>query len=674
MSKLYNDNTSGLYSGDGGVSFAEEKFAFARDRRDREARKAEKFSKNLQKLNFAVAGANMMLNNKADKLETDGLLERAHYLDANDSAKNWTTMYKEYEKEGLTKEQMLFEETRKNLNGYLQRQFGEEYDISGFSDTVNNLSREWSSNKDNLASWNKALDAQLAIPGLSNEELIPLLQAEVKAPRSVGAFFGNSLLKIAKSHDEDTLKEEDSIAKQKVLGGLLGEKFSTSKAALEEYAALGNPIEELAEFIKSEAGKEIPVFKNAQQVIVPDTKTDRFGNVVDVKYMITTAVGQGGQPIQIGNPIIVGKNTVESRIKEFKEADYKVADSQIKDIVASSTDAELEEAYEIYKKNPLGLAANVLKTKQNLMRSMPDIGESQAMGAATKFILSQNPDDIIDDTMSLYDFEKIITGGQIDTERLPLYIESINKTSSNVSKTRELTSMRDEILGSIKLSKLKDNEKEAEINSLNSLFQEYIPPAKEYNEEILNELPNGETKSFLQVINEVPYVGAISKGMFDDELDFYDASWLIPGGFLLKFAGRTKTAKSLIPKVAQTVLQNKGTQASIAKISARVQKGFKSPAMQERYLKTLGPIEKVIFQTFRRKGNMNKFNRKFNEELFMDNLIKMPGVYFKAYKPSLKQIIQYGLGGTIFGFMQYSRPKGDFTKAPETPPVVEPSE
>ena len=83
---------------------------------------------------------------------------------------------------------------------------------------------------------------------------------------------------------------------------------------------------------------------------------------------------------------------------------------------------------------------------------MPDIGESQAMGAATKFILSQNPDNIIDDTMSLYDFEKIITGGQIDTERLPLYIESINKTSSNVSKTRELTSMRDEILGSIKLS------------------------------------------------------------------------------------------------------------------------------------------------------------------------------------------------------------------------------
>ena len=195
MSKLYNDNTSGLYSGDGGVSFAEEKFAFARDRRDREARKAEKFSKNLQKLNFAVAGANMLLNNKADKLETDGLLERAHYLDANESAKNWTTMYKEYDKEGLTKEQMLFEETRKNLNGYLQRQFGEEYDISGFSDTVNNLSREWSSDANNLALWNKALDAQLAIPGLSNEELIPLLQAEVKAPRSVGAFFGNSLLK-----------------------------------------------------------------------------------------------------------------------------------------------------------------------------------------------------------------------------------------------------------------------------------------------------------------------------------------------------------------------------------------------------------------------------------------------------------------------------------------------
>lgn len=673
MSKLYNDNTGGLYSGDGGVGFAEEKFAASTARRDKEAKRAEKFSKNLQRLNFAVAGGDLLLNDTADKLETDGLLERAHYLDANESAKNWTTMYKEYDKEGLTKKQMLFEETRKNLNGYLQRQFGEDYDISGFSDTVNNLSREWSGDENNLASWNKALDAQLAIPGLSNEELIPLLQAEVKAPRSVGAFFGNSLLKIAKSHDEDTIKEEDSIAKQKVLGGLLGEKFTTSKAALEEYAALGNPIEELAEFIKSEAGKEIPVFKNAEQVIVPDTKTDRFGNVVDVKYMVTIGSGQGGQPIQIGNPIIVGKNTVESRIKEFTVADYEVAASQIKDIVTSSTDVELEEAYEIYKKNPLGLSANILKTKENLMRSMPDIGESQAMGAATKFILSQNPDDIIDDTMNLYDFEKIITGGQIDTARLPLYIESINKTSSNVGKTRELTSMRDQILGSIKLSNLSDNEKEGEINSLNSFFQEYIPSAKEYNKTITDGLPDGETKSILQEINEVPYLGAISKGMFGDELDFYDAAWLLPGGIALRIGGKI-AAKTLIPKAAQAVLKSKGTQASIAKIAKRVQNGFKSPAMQERYLNTLNPIERIIFQTFRRKGNMNKFNRKFNEELFMDELIKMPGVYFKAYKPSLGKIIQYGLGGTIFGFMQYARPKGDFTKAPEIPPVVEPSE
>jgi len=55
-------------------------------------------------------------------------------------------------------------------------------------------------------------------------------------------------------------------------------------------------------------------------------------------------------------------------------------------------------------------------------------------------------------------------------------------------------------------------------------------------------------------------------------------------------------------------------------------------------------------------------------------LQKDTGVTLTAYKPSLGKIIQYGLGGTIFGFMQYSRPKGDFTKAPETPPVVEPSE
>ena len=71
---------------DGGVQFAQQQLDEARKRRAKEAKKQEKFAKNLQALNFLISGADKLINAKADKLETEGAINRVSYLTTNENA------------------------------------------------------------------------------------------------------------------------------------------------------------------------------------------------------------------------------------------------------------------------------------------------------------------------------------------------------------------------------------------------------------------------------------------------------------------------------------------------------------------------------------------------------------------------------------------------------------
>ena len=235
---------------DGGVSYAEEQLKKARERRDVEAKKQEKFSKRLQLLNLGITGANFFLNQKADKLETEGILARSNYLTANENSKTFNAEMQEYINDGYNNQQILQFRTKDKLNGYLSETYGEDYDLSQFSDAVNKISRDFSQDPKNLEAFNKVVEAQSKIPGLSQEEMIELIKREDMPPRDIASFLGNKVLKVFKSHDEETLSAEDKLEKQKSLGGLIGKRFEDSRVALQEYAALGNPIDELVEFLK----------------------------------------------------------------------------------------------------------------------------------------------------------------------------------------------------------------------------------------------------------------------------------------------------------------------------------------------------------------------------------------------------------------------------------------
>jgi len=554
---------------DDGIEFAQQQFAKARDYREEQAKKQEKFAKRLQMANLAVSGVNFALNQKADALETSRATQRAHYLTQLENAKGWQTMVQDYEKEGLTREQMLYREKQKQLTSYVQNEFGADFDISGYSDAINRIAKEYSDDKVNLSSFNKAVDAQLAIPNLGQDDMIKLIQQEGAAPRSIGAFLGNSMMKLAKSHDKETMTAADKAAKDRLIGGLVGEQFAASKTALQEYAAKGNPIEKLVDFMKSDEGKAIKVFKGAEQIIDKQGEVNRFGDKVEVKYLVTTGMDRKGNSVVIGDRVIIGKDTTAAKEKTYTEPEIATATSQIASYVRRSGNVGLQNSLEEYvdEAEIRGLSHNVITASEKL-RKQYDISQSKAIGLATKHILQQDGE-LIETDINLYEYEKL--EGTADTENVMSYIKSIQETSPKKSQ-EVIGKMYEEMVTGIQRNpNLTDEEKIGELNILNDLVSPYTaivgPEARrktpedmdrEAQGEVIEPLSSAEASQKYKINEELvarliemkPTRGAVTQQspLRDDPIDLitdemlYEAGYISPGkdAPFFKIRGRRK--------------------------------------------------------------------------------------------------------------------------------------
>jgi|TARA_Y100000015_G_scaffold6463_1_gene5941 hypothetical protein len=628
---------------DGGVQFAQKQFDEARKRRDKEAKKQEKFAKNLQALNFLISGADKLINAKADKLETEGAINRVSYLTTNENALQWQNMYDDYEDLGLNKTQMLERETQKQLRTYLQEKFGADYDISQYNDGINNISRDWANDPENLAAWSKALDDQLAVPSMSQEDLIKYIQQDVRAPRSVAEFFGNKIVKLAKSHDEQTLSEEDKIAKQKQLGGMLGAKLDAARESLDAYGKRGNPIEELVAWMKGPEGQNLMAIKDAQIQTDKVLTQNKDGSASEVTVYKRIGVDSKGNLVQIGNSIEGNRNIIEAKPRDLTTNEIAITGIQVRNEVSKLTDPLLKETYkELYKDNLDGLATNVALTKRNLMTRY-DINDAEAASLATKYILGKGTD-AIDINMSQYDID--VLRGSVDTENLSKYIENI-KEVKDWQTADALRTMRDQVYQGIKSSeRLSEDEKISELNTLNMLFKdEGLMSVEEENKFITdNSDVDEETKSFLQEVNDLPVVGKVSEFMFGEELDLTDATWLIPGLGLLGIGGKV-AGKAIGNQLVKHVMSKNS--AFVTKALERVKKGFKSQNNKDNFIKNLSPTERAIFNSISSRGN------SINNATLLKELSKLPGLYLKGITGG--RPLLWGAGGLAFFYGQSQR-------------------
>jgi len=461
---------------DGGVSFAQQQLDEARERREKTAKSQDKFNRNLIALNGLLGLGENFINKKADKLETENVLARSHYVSQLEQSNAFNKEYNDYVAQGYTTKDILEFETRELLEGYLRGEKGAEYDISQFSDAINNISREWASDPVKLEAYQKQVDAHAQIPNMSPQELIEISRQQDAPPRNVAEFFGNSVLKLFKSHDDNTLTEEDRLAKQRKLGGLLGTQFDNVKTAVEEYGNLGNPIDELVTYIQDNPEKI--VFKNANIQISPEEDTVG-GRTVVRNYLVTTAMDSNGNGITLGEPVLTSQSTRELGAKPLTAQQLSIGAAKISEYVSGSEDSLLMENYRLQAKEMPTILTESILTVEDFLINQYGIERNRALGIATKYVLNQDSN-APDTKPSLYDIDFSL--GQIDSTKIEAYADSIIKTKPTVFINSELRKLRDGMINVIATS---GNERAGEdIAAINTIMeQKYkVTNVEEYND------------------------------------------------------------------------------------------------------------------------------------------------------------------------------------------------
>ena len=221
---------SGFYD-DGGVAFAQEQFDNARKRRDKEAKKQDKFSQRLLLADLAGKGFNIFLNNKAEALEQEELFKNSNLFSEVEASTNFLNFYnREKDVEGKTDRQ-IFRDYVNNDFARLIDPNDEGYVVDARDELVNN----YVSDETNFNNFMGMVNHHKKIGSLDPEQLTEFIKSGVKAPRNIGELIGNKIKKITMSHTDETLQAKDAQVKNEVIDRLakLGFNFGDSAPTFE---------------------------------------------------------------------------------------------------------------------------------------------------------------------------------------------------------------------------------------------------------------------------------------------------------------------------------------------------------------------------------------------------------------------------------------------------------
>ena len=458
-----------MYDIEGDVAYVEGKMSEARDYREKQAKKQEKFSKRLQLADWGITGANFILNKKADALEADRITERAWYNTALENSKGWKARYELYQADNLTPQQMFERDVEENLRAALQRDKGAEVNIEGFNNAIRAKAKEWSKGEGRFEAWNKAMQAQLAIPDLTSAQLAERIKNDGAPPRNIASFFGNKLLKVAKSHDSDTLNAAEQKEVDNRLNGILGERFSAVKTAMSEHKAKGNNIDEFLDWVKGPEGQKIKTYKNTEAKFEPGTSVVN-GKLVTTSTLVNIGQRADGVWETIGReaPVVISSEKVPAKV--YQPAQLQTAITTIDDFVTSSGDDTMVEKWDEVsdEKNRAGIADSVLRTSDNLQTKY-DMDPAKAMQVATEYVLGST-EKYADTNPNAWSIAQIT--GEVDDDAFGMYLEDIIGTRKGLKRQVETSQLATSLILTIKSNDSYDEDTKAEkIAGINKLLE-----------------------------------------------------------------------------------------------------------------------------------------------------------------------------------------------------------
>ncbi len=314
----------GLYD-DGGIGFAEEKFAESRKRNEETAKEQEKFSKKLLGFDALVSGANVLVNQRANELESSFGPAKAKYKSYIQNAEATTTYWNEVQKNGgvdYLQEQIY--------NSYLTsakevKPFDEVKNISGwiYNEATTKANELYS------ALEQKAIQAK-DVPTM--EDFINDYEnfTEIQAPRTLFGAATKGIKRILGRENAETLEYKKQIAKDKLFNTDVIKEIDEFAGFADTYDKLGYDTpglikkmnEQFVEGKQGEIGKKtknstIEKFDLGNTIKVISFVEYEDGTTAKPKVLLEEKKNDMSSTIQSTNLISMARNIKDDKVDEF---------------------------------------------------------------------------------------------------------------------------------------------------------------------------------------------------------------------------------------------------------------------------------------------------------------------------------------------------------------------
>ena len=350
------------YDYQGRLDFAQQKIDEARDYREKQIKKQDKFAKRLLMFDTAVRGANALINKKAEELDAKQLPQKAAYQNLLNRSQNFRTAEAERIKSGVSVEDYLENKYFTQLETEAQK------DFSYLSPAqYNKALREEASRlaKANLTSYNNLIETTKNIPTF--EDFTEYYEQQADIPRNLASWIGSKAKGFVRKETEETLKLKNERADDALYGTAMFDKFGELSTALRAYDTVTNQGIDAAKIINRlnlTTGRLVPNMEQKETV----TEVDKIKGVTTEKVIVSLAT-------------MTPDGNVEYR-KENKHVIAEVTSRTGEDRVKLS---EIENLYKLVKPEEQKNIMAILQTKGDGLPTYKQFEE------ARKY-LTENPD------------------------------------------------------------------------------------------------------------------------------------------------------------------------------------------------------------------------------------------------------------------------------------------
>lgn len=293
------------YDYQGTLDFAQQKIDEARDYREEQIKKQEKFAKRLFMFDTAVKGANALINQRAEELDAKQLPQKAAYQNLLTRSQNFRTAEAERIKSGLSVEDYLENKYFTQLETEAEKDFGYLSPMQYSTALREEASRLA---KANLTSYNNLIETTKNIPTF--EDFTEYYEQQADIPRNLASWIGSKAKSFVRKETEETLKLKNERADDALYGTAMFDKFGELSTALKAYDTVTNQGIDAAKIINRlnlTTGRAVPDMSQKETV----KEVDKIKGVTTEKviYSMATMTPDGGIEFRPENKHVIAEVT-----------------------------------------------------------------------------------------------------------------------------------------------------------------------------------------------------------------------------------------------------------------------------------------------------------------------------------------------------------------------------